>query len=154
MGLEATAIAAIAGGVGATAAVVGTIEQRKQGKRAAAARTRSEQTQQRIRDAQTARERRQQVRQARQQRAQIQSTAVGQSIQGSSSAVSGASQVGTQLGANLSFIDTVQGLSRQASIFNIDAANAQSNAAFAGSVAGLGTSIFNAAGGFSAFDGV
>jgi len=108
----------------------GAISQRKAAKAQAAA----QRTQQRIADIKASRERRKQVAQARQARAQIESQAGAAGIAGSSGAIGAESSVQSQLGSNLSFLDQVQSLSQQTSIFNQQAAKAQSNAATAGAI--------------------
>jgi len=108
----------------------GAISQRK----AAKAQAKAQRTQQRIADIKAARERRSQVAEARRARAQIESQAGVSGIQGSSGAIGAQSSVQSQLASNLSFLDNVQSLSQQTSIFNQQAAKAQSNAATAGAI--------------------
>lgn len=137
---------AIFAGVGAAVAVKGTIEQKEAAGKAAEEQRKSEQTQQRIRDLQTARQRRAQVREARVARAEIISEAGAGGTLQTSAAVGGAGSVRAQLGSNISFLDRTQALSRQASIFNIQAADFRGRAASAGATAGLGVSLFQASG--------
>lgn len=120
-------------------AAAGTVASAQQQRKASRAQRRSQETQQRIADVQASRERREQVRQARVARANLQAQAVGAGVETSSSAQVGQAQVGQQLAGNLSFLDTVGDLSRQASIFNIQAAQAQSRAATIGAVTSLAT---------------
>jgi hypothetical protein len=92
----------------------------------AAAQRESNALQQRIADINAARERRDAVRQARISQGQIvqAGAATGTSM---SSGVAGATASNmSQLGSNLSYLDTVQDMSQQISIFNQKAADAQS----------------------------
>jgi len=73
--------------------------------------------QQRIQDVKTARERRKAVRQARTARAEIEARAQASGTASTSSAVSGAGTVGTQLASNLSFLDEVKKETQTASMF-------------------------------------
>lgn len=129
----------------AAVAAVGTVSSAQQQRKAAKNQRRAQQTQQRIADVQAARERRDQVRQARVAQANLLSQQVAQGVQTTSGGQTGVAQVGQQAAGNLSFLDTVGDLSRQASIFNIQAAQAQSRAATAGAISGLalqGSSLF------------
>lgn len=88
------------------------------------------------------RERIQAVRQARIQRGATLQTAQALGVQGSSSAVGAVSSIGSQLGANLSFLDTTQALSRQESIFQQQAVDAQTRANMAATRGKIAGSIF------------
>lgn len=147
-------VAAVAAVAGAGAAVAGTVQQKKASKQAASARRKSERTQQKIRDLQTARERRQLVRQSRTARAQAISGAAAGGVLDTSSLVTGVGGIQTQAASAISFLDTTQGLARQASIFNINAAEATGRAQAAGATAALGQSLFTAVDGFGAFEGL
>ena len=152
MGEVAALVAAYGTQAGAVVAAGAGVASVVQGKKAAKAEEKSQETQQKINDLKTARERRSQVRQARAQRSEIVAgSGAGGTLQ-SSSSISAAGNVGTQLGSNLSFIDQTQKLSSQASIFNIQAAKASSNATLAKTVAGAGVATFKQAGGVEKLD--
>jgi hypothetical protein len=128
--------------IGAVAGIKGGIDAKKAAGDQADAQEKSEKTQQKIRDLQAARERRTQVRQARAQRAEmVAGSGAGGTLQ-SSSSITGAGSVGSQLGSNLSFLDQTQGLAQQASIFNIQAASAGSRVASGQALQSLGGSLF------------
>lgn len=146
-------VAAVVGGI---TAVSGAAKQRKAGKKQEEAleaqaeeRRKAEETQQKIRDLKTARERRQLVRQQRVQRAEIITGAAAGGTLTSSSAQTGAGSVVTQGASALSFLDQVQSLGAQTSIFNINAAKFGTEASAAGAegregaaITSLGTTLF------------
>ena len=131
------AIPVIASVVGATAAVVGTIQAGKAQKRSAAAQRQQQQLQSR-------RSQRQAVREAQIRRAQGQVQAGALGVTGGSGLAGGQASLSSQLGGNLGFAGQMSGLSQEISM-------QQSRAQTAGAIAGLGGSIFSAAGGFGAF---
>lgn len=135
--------AAVFAAVGAATAVYGTIQQSKASKKAASAQQRAAQLEQRRQDLAAARERRQQYRQARIQRAQIASNAGATGVSQTSGAISGQGIVGTQAGANVSYLNQQSDLARQQGIFQTQAYTAQGKAAMWGGVASLGSSIFS-----------
>lgn len=89
---------------------------------------RARQVEQRIQDTRAARERRRAVREARVARAEIEAGAQATGTATSSGAVTGAGTVGTQLASNLSFLDTVNELQEQSSIFRESAARRRGRA--------------------------
>ena len=127
----------IAGAIGYFVLAAGTTAQVVQSRKAEKAGKRAAKVEQRRADVQTARERMKQVREARIKRAQVQQAAANTGAEGS--AVIGAvSSIQSQETQNISFLDQVQGLSRQASIFRQQQAGYQSDAQTAGAVASLG----------------
>lgn len=122
-------------GVTAGAVIVGsTILQHRQQRKAARAERSRIAAQQKIEQANRQRAARNQVREARQQRAKAQAEAVALQGQGTvatpSSSVFGATgSIGSQLGYNLSFLDTTGALSDQASAFASEAVGRRSKAA-------------------------
>lgn len=109
----------------------------------------------RIRDVQTARERRRAIREARVQRADIEAGAQATGVAGASGAITGAGTVGTQLAANLSFLDQVSELQDRASMFRERAASRFGKAQTASAVSGLAFTgaSFGASGGFGSRGG-
>ena len=164
----AKGVALVLAGVGAATAVYGAVQQRKESKKAQAASDRSYQAQiqsqkleQRKQDMAAARERRQQYRQARMARAQIAATSGAAGTAQTSGAIGGRGSVGSQAGGNVSYLNQQQGMTQRQSIFNIASATAQgqankasSKASMWGGISSLGGSIFGAAGGFGAFEGL
>lgn len=109
-----TIIASIA----AAGTVISSIQQ-------SAAQKKSIEAQQKIADAQAARERIQAAREARIRRAQILASTGNQGIGAASSGPAGAvSSIGSQLGANIANINTIQNFAQQASKANQQAADA------------------------------
>ena len=134
MGISATVLAASALGV----ATVGTAYSIYSSERAA-------KSSRRLQRARATQEKRSQLREARIRRANIMNLAANVGTTGSSSALGGAGSIQSQLSGNLSFID--EGLSLQEAISK----NQQRSQLF-GSIANLGSSVFSAAGGFSALE--
>jgi|18_taG_2_1085343.scaffolds.fasta_scaffold00673_3 Flp pilus assembly protein TadB len=135
--------AAAALAVVAVASTAHSIDQQKAGARD---QKRANQAQQRIQSIKAARERRKQVRDAQQAQAQMAAGAQASGTTQTSGYTGGSGSVQTQLGANLSFLDQVGGLTQQASMFNQRAATHSSSAATGQAVSGLamqGASIFS-----------
>lgn len=126
------AVSTIIAGIGLGLTAVGTVNQMQAQRKATSA-------QKKMRNLETARQRREQIRQARIARANIASGAVASGTERTSGAISGMGQIGTQLGSNLSFMDSV---GAQANI----AGDAMSSANMWGGVANIGSSIFSNAG--------
>lgn len=120
-------------------------EAAKEQKKAARAQVEAEKVRQRQADIQAYRERIKAVRQARAERGAVLQAAQAQGVTGSSGAVGAASSIASQLGANLSFLDTTQALSRQASIFEQAAVSHKSAAAMALAKGKAAQSIFDTA---------
>lgn len=129
--------AAVAAVVGAGAAVVGTVKQNKAQKRAAGLQRQQQQLQSR-------RSQRQAVRESQILRAQGQVQAGALGVTAGSGLAGGQASLSSQLGGNIGFAGQMSGLSQNISM-------QQSRAQTAGAVAGLGGTLFSAAGGFGAF---
>lgn len=128
----------VAAVIGAVATVGGTIASVNAQKRA----SRLQQEQQTLA---TRRSQRQAVREAQIRRAQTMSAGQALGASGGSGVAGGISSLGSQLGSSLGFASQMSGLSNQISM-------AQSRVATAGAIAGLGSSVFQATGGFGAFN--
>ena len=133
-----------------TAAVIGTIgtiNQMNQSKRAARKQEQANRVQRRMEDVRANRERRAMA--ARAQRAQAEQMAGGFSAgvgQGSSVVQGAVGGIGSQFASNIGYSQQMQGMAGQASIFQQQSANAQSQASMWGGVASIGGSIFSNAG--------
>lgn len=92
---------------------------------AAAAQRESNAIQQRMADVQAARSRRDAIRQARIAQGTIAQGAASSGVITSSGTAGSQASVASQTGSNLSFLDTTQAASKQMSIFNQKAADAQ-----------------------------
>jgi len=123
--------------IGAVASVGGTIASLSSQRRA----SRLQQQQQTLA---TRRSQREAVREAQIRRAQTMASAQAFGAVGGSAVAGGTASLGSQLGGALGFSSQMSGLSKQIGI-------AQSRAATAGAVAGLGGDVFQMAGGFGAF---
>lgn len=126
MGIE---VALLAVAIGATATSY------SQSRKAASAARQQSQIQQRMADMKAARERRDAVRQARIARAEIEQLGASTGTSGSSGVAGGVGSVQSQLGYNLSFLDNMQSMSGQASIFAQKQITAETNAQTASSIA-------------------
>lgn len=114
-----------------------TYESVQSSKEATAAQRKSIKIQQKQADEQTYRERLARIREARIRRGQIEASAAATGAIESSGYAGAVSSVQSQLGANLSFLDKIQGLSQQASIFEMQAATAKGRSATYGAYAQL-----------------
>jgi len=113
-------------------------------KAAAGAQRQAIEAQRKSADVKAYRERVRAIREARVRRATVQAQASQGGVAQSSGAMGAVSSVSAQLGSNLSFVDRVQGYSREASIFEMKAASHQGAAAEMGawsSVAGTFASL-------------
>lgn len=147
------AFTAIAVGIGAAAAVGGTVASIKQQKKAASAAKKQYKYERQMSANQQAKERIDMIRQARLQRGILAQTAANAGAAGESSIALGAlGSIASQLNRGLSFLDTNQKLANQASFYASKANIATAKANTAQAISGLGMTVFNAAGGFSAFD--
>lgn len=144
-----TTIAAI-GGLALAAA--GTVKQISASKKAAKAQKREAAEQQALQDAQATRERQKQVRAAVRKQGIIANSAAVGGLEDSSGAQGALSNVSSETGNNLNFLNTVQGINANITSARQDQIDANSQAQFGGAVAGFGTQVFSAAGGFSAFN--
>lgn len=116
------AVAAVLPYITAAATIAGFVSSQQQ----ASAQKKSIAAQQKIADAQAARERIQAAREARIRRAQILATTGNQGIGAASSGPAGAiSSIGSQLGANIANINTIQNFADKASRANQQAVDAQ-----------------------------
>jgi len=126
-------------------AVVSTAASMQQSRKAVKAQERAQRIEQKRQDYTTARERRKQIRSARVAQAQVQaqSQAMGTATTSRTAGISGGIQ--SELGANISFLDTQAGMTRAIGQQNIAAGKYQSKAAMFGAVADLsmqGASLF------------
>lgn len=145
----ATTIAIV--GLGIAAAGTGySIYQQQQ---AAGQQKKARQAQERQQQVQYRRSQVQAVRQAQIAAAQQRAAVATYGGLETSGAFGGRTAIGSQLGAGLGFGTQMSGLSRNISMFQQKAANAFGRAQIGQSIAGLGSSIFSAAGGFGAFKG-
>lgn len=124
-------------GAGAAATVVGTIQAGKAQKKMAAA-------QQKQQEVSTRRDRMQAIREMQIKRAQAISSAQGAGALDSSGAIGGIGSMSSQLGSNLGFSTQMSALSANISRYAQQASKYSS-------IAGLGSQLFSAAGGFGAF---
>ena len=135
-------------GLSLLAFAVGTAGSLIQGQKAASNQKKASQKSQQIQDIKASRERRKQAQQARIARANIVSRGQAVGAGGSSGVTSGAGIIGSQAGSNVSFLNQVQDLSNQASIFSQRASNAQSAGNVFGAVGSIGGNVFQMEGGF------
>lgn len=127
--------AAVIGAVAGVATVVGTVASINAQKKASRA-------QQRQQDLATRRSQRQAIREAQIRRAQALSSAQGLGAAGGSGILGGTASLTSQVGESLGFSTQMSGLSREISV-------ASSRANTYSAIAGLGSSVFSAAGGFN-----
>lgn len=135
--IGAGTVATAATVVTAGAAVGSAINQRK----AAKSQEKSNDLQQRIQDVRAARERRKLVSQARINAADIQSAGQGAGAGQSSSVFQGAQQQSTQAASGISFLNQVQDLTNQQSVFNQQAASSSSTANIFGAIGGTAKGV-------------
>lgn len=145
-------VAPFVGYIAAAAAVAGTVISYSQGKKAASAQQQAaeaqkqqDQIQQNMANLQQEKIKREQIASARAARGAVINAGATQGVMGSSGVEGGVSSIGSQLGYNLSYLDTQQSFANQASIFSQQAADYRSKAAsyqnssnMWGTVAGLG----------------
>lgn len=127
----------VAAVIGAVATVGGTVMQYNAQRRAARAAQRQQ-------DLNTTRSNRQAIREAQLRRASTIAAGASMGALGGSALSGGLASLGSQLGSGLGFSSQMSGLSRDISRF-------QQQAETWGAVASMGGSLFQAAGGFSAF---
>ena len=120
---------------------IGTFAQISASKQAASEQRKARAAQRRVQQEQTRRSRLQALRQAQLTRARAQSTGIGIGAGESSGLAGGLSSVSANTGAALGSASQLSGLSNQISVFNQNAADAQSRAQTFGAVAGLGSTI-------------
>ena len=144
-------VVAVAAVVGAAAVVGGTIYSASQTAKQGKAQRRQYKFERQLAQNQAAKQRRDAIRAARIAGADLAQFAETTGGSTSSSFLGAMGSIQSQLTANLSFLDTNQKLADQASIQAGKAAQAATNASIGSAVAGLGASVFNAAGGFGAF---
>lgn len=141
------AVAPILSVVGTVAGIVQGQKAAKSQKRAAQQQQKAQKVNQRISDVRAARERRQQMAQARVLQAQQQAAGFSSGAGMGSSAVQGAvGGLQSQLAGQMAFSNQVQGLSGEASQYNIAASGFQSQAASQQALGNLfqqGASIFS-----------
>lgn len=124
----------VAAVIGAVATVGGTVMQYNAQKKAALAAKRQQ-------DLSTTRSNRQAIREAQLQRAQAMAAGASMGAIGGSALAGGIGSLGSQLGSGLGFSSQMSGLSAGIEKF-------QQKAAMWGAVAGMGSSLFQAGGGF------
>ncbi len=127
----------VAAVIGAVATVGGTMMAYRQQKKAAAAQRRQQ-------ELATERSNRESIREAQLRRAMAIAAASGMGAIGGSALAGGVASLGSQLGSGLGFSSQMSGLSKDIEKFT-------SKANTWGAIAGMGSSLFQAAGGFSAF---
>lgn len=127
----------VAAVIGAVAAVGGTVMAYKQQKKAAAAQRKQQ-------ELATERSNRESIREAQLRRAMAISAASSMGALGGSALGGGLASLGSQLGSGLGFSSQMSGLSR-------DIEKYTQKAQTWGSIASMGSTLFQAAGGFSAF---
>lgn len=120
---------------------IGTFAQISASKQAASEQRKARAAQRRVQQEQTRRSRLQALRQAQLTRARAQSTGIGIGAGESSGLAGGLSSVSANTGAALGSASQLSGLSNQISVFNQNAADAQSRAQTFGAVSGLGSTI-------------
>jgi len=161
----AAGAAVVAAGVGLAATVAGTIAQQRARKKAAQQQQQANIFQQRaarknqqIAEAKNFQARLQQVRNARLRSAQVQQFAANAGASQTTSAVAASSIPFTQAGANIGFLNQQEGLAIErnqllstSAGFSNNAIASSNRAATFGAIANTGASVFQAAGGFSAF---
>lgn len=154
--------------IGAVAAVGGTVAsmdaQRRQGRAADRAADEQEKIQ-REQEAQNAKaaadERRSQMREERVRRARVMQASANTGVAGSSGEIGAlgalATNLNTNIGANLGMLQSAQnisGYSQNAANFMGQANQAGANASLWNQVSGIGSSIFQAGGGFNTLQGI
>ena len=127
----------VAAVIGAVATVGGTVMQYNAQKKAAKAAQRQQ-------NLSTQRSNRQAIREAQLQRAQAIAAAASMGALGGSALAGGLGSLGAQLGSGLGFSSQMSSLSNDINKF-------QQRASTWGAIAGMGGSLFQAAGGFDAF---
>ena len=127
--------------IGASVGLAGTVTSFIGQKKAAKAAKRAERARQRQRDVAAQRARLQQVREARIKRAAVEQSASDQGVAGSSSAITGATGIQSQLIANLNFIEQDIGAAREISRQGTKGIKAQQLAGIGGAVEELGGTI-------------
>lgn len=148
MAAISTIIAAASLAIGAVSAY----NQYQAGQDAADAQKKAQQAQSRSAQVAAQRERLAAMREARIKRAQILSSAGVQGVGGSG--VSGAtSSIGSQLGANIGYMNVQEGFAQAASKANQQAANAMSSATNWQAIGGVAQNIFQSQGGFTTIFG-
>jgi hypothetical protein len=143
-------IGAVAAVAGAGVAVVGTVSSIKAQKKAANAQQDQFKYQRAMDNNRAARERVQAIRAARLSYGGAQQAAVNQGAQNSSASLGGLGSIASQLNSNLSFLDTNNRISDQATAAGARAAKYGAAAEVWGSVANFGMQVFDAAGGVDA----
>lgn len=148
MAISTTALAVASFVVGAASAY----NQYQQGQKSLEAQKQAQQAQSRAAQVAAQRERLQAMREARIKRAQILSSAGvlgvgGSGVQGS------VSSIGSQLGANIGYMNVQEGFAQQASQANIQASKAMSSAATWQAIGGVSQNIFQSQGGFTTIFG-
>lgn len=144
-------VAALAAVVGAAAAVAGTAASISNASKARKASRKQSNFERQIAQNRSTKERRDAIRAARLTSGVIEQNAANQGSSSTSSFLGGLGSITSQLNSNLSFLDTQKALSDQASIQAGNVNSAQSKAANWSAVAGLGVTVFKAAGGAGAF---
>jgi len=139
--------------IGLALSAVGTIGQLGAQSDAAAAQKKAQKLAQRKADLAAQRERVKAIREARIRRGRIEATSALTGTAGSAGAIVALASTGAQLTGGLGFSAEQQGLAGQISAANIAGADLQSQAATFGAIGGVGTSIFQQAGGFKTIFG-
>lgn len=143
------AISTIIAGAALGVTAVGTVAQVKQQKKQTQLQQQANEFQQKQANLQMARSKRDAVREARLAYGAAQNSAANQGVSDSSGSQGGLSSISSQAADNVSFLDQYGFYSDQASALLGKANMAAGRAATAGSVAGLGMSVFNNANGIA-----
>lgn len=143
-------IGAVAAVVGAGAAVVGTIGSMDNASKQQASQQQAATYQRSMDNNRAARERVQAIRSARLSAGQATQAGANQGVSSSSASLGGVGSIVSQLDSNLSFLDTQSKLSDQASEAIGRASRYGAASAVWGSVAHLGMTVFDSAGGVGA----
>lgn len=134
--------------------VSATINQQKALEKSVKAQRRQGAAQLRMQNIEMQRQRIAQVREARAKRAQILAASESAGVAGGSGEAGGIGSIQSQLGANLSFLDTAQASQQYQFKQGVKSADAQADAAMWGAIGSLSGTVFAAAGGPStAFGG-
>jgi len=146
------AFTAIAVGIAAAATVGGQIASISQQAKANSAAKKQYKYERKLAERNAAKERIDMIRQARMARGALAQTAANAGAAGDSSIALGAlGSIASQLGRNLSFLDTNQKLANFASFYANKSNAAMRAAGVASAVSNLGATVFKAAGGMDAF---
>ncbi len=147
-------IGAVAAVVGAGAAVYGTVQAGSAASKARSAQAQQFKFESQLASNRAAKERRDMIRAARVAKGNLVQGVENMGAGGTSAALGALGSIESQLSANLSFLDTSQKLSDQASVAAGQANIFTSKANTAQAIAGLGMQVFSSSGGLGAVEKV